>query len=114
MNGVRINMHKLIHNHVKHRNQRRNKIILDPSSRLVHWPGTRSGISPSASSAVWPTQMCNKKTAAAVGLPTRITNNAGATKAQIAPFSSESQQLQGKIRMILDEAHGHLISNVLN
>lgn len=53
-------------------------------------------------------------TAAAVVLPTRMTNIAGATKAQIAPFSSESQQLQGEIRAVLEETHSHLISNVLN
>jgi len=96
MNGARINMHKPIHKHVNHENRRRNKIILDPSSLLFnqfHWPGTRIHIRPSVSSAMWLTQTCNERTAAAVGLPTRITNNAGATKAQIAPFSSESQQL---------------------
>ena len=94
--------------------QRRNEVILDHSSLLFHWPSTKTDIRPSASSAVRLTQTCNKKTAAAVVLPTRITNNAGATNAQIAPFSSESQQLQRKIRIILDETHGHLISNVLN
>lgn len=52
-------------------------------------------------------------TAAAVVLPTRMTNIAGATKAQIAPFSSESQQLQGEIRAVSEETHSHLISNVL-
>lgn len=55
-----------------------------------------------------------QETAAAVVLPTRMTNIAGATKAQIAPFSSESQQLQGEIRAVSEETHSHLISNVLN
>lgn len=47
-------------------------------------------------------------------VPTRITNSAGATKAQIAPFSSESQQLQRETRMISDETPGYLINNAFN
>lgn len=117
MNGLRIHTHTLIRNGVKHNNQRRNKKILDRSPLSFvpfRWPGTRTQVSPSAGAAVRLTQAGSKKRAAALGLPTRMTNNAGATKAQIAPFSSESQQLQRKIRMISDETHGHLISNVLN
>lgn len=46
-------------------------------------------------------------------VPTRMTNIAGATKAQIAPFSSESQQLQGKAELF-QRKHSHFISNVIN
>lgn len=66
---------------------------------ILLWPGVRTDTRPSARSAGADAQ----GKAAAVGLPTRMTNNAGATKAQIAPFSNVSQQLQRKIRKILDE-----------
>lgn len=110
-------MHKLIHNGVKHNNRRRNKRILALSSQWLvpfGWPGTRAPVGPPARAAVRLPPTGSRDTAAALGLPTRMTNNAGATKAQIAPFSSESQQLQRKTRTVSDETHGHLISNALN
>lgn len=91
-------MHQPIHNLVKHKNWSRNKTILDYSPcHSVSFTGLAQRLTSDLqlSSARWLTSF--QYETGAMGLPTRITNNAGATKAQIAPFSSESQQLQRKI-----------------